>query len=499
MAYDNELENLRRFGELYGPGGTAARALRKSSRQSRMGGRIGRGGGGAAAVSDSGSYGVEIVLPEGRPRWTGGRCIAMSWIDGEPLLASRCASLPPSELPLVRFGIEATLSQMLDEGYMHADPHGGNLLRSIAPPPSRARGLLNRLLRRPPPPPRLAYLDFGLVSTVPQQVRDGLVCAVAYLLFARDTKAVAGLFSELMLLPEEELQSSTTRRQLEDALEDLAQSVLVPPPDGSQEGELPRLRFEKLITELALIAPRFRLQLPPYFLNNARALATLEGMAKSADESFDVLQAVYPFALRRLLGMRVPTQPASSSSSPTPLLHLSFPFPHTARARQRAPLTSLLLALRPPMPIPHNSRPQGLPAAADDAPRPHTRRRRPAGPIARVTDARRRRAPLRPAAQAAACRRHPYTRRPPSWRGRGQSVRVQPWKEGASWPRLNEGGTNGNCSAERYGDVEHACASFVVPSRVSPCEPMARCGRGRERARRAQNFPDIRGRESIKR
>ena len=64
---------------------------------------------------------------------------------------------------------------------------------------------------------------------------------------------------------------------------------------------LPKLEFGALLAEVALFAPRFALTLPPYFFNNARALATLEGMARSADPSFDVLQAVYPFALRRLL------------------------------------------------------------------------------------------------------------------------------------------------------------------------------------------------------
>ena len=54
-----------------------------------------------------------------------------------------------------------------------------------------------------PPPPRLAYLDFGLVSRVPLQVREALVCAVALLVFARDVRAVADLFGELMLLPDE--------------------------------------------------------------------------------------------------------------------------------------------------------------------------------------------------------------------------------------------------------------------------------------------------------
>ena len=128
MSYSNELNNLETFGRLYGPGGTAARALRRRSRESRR--RSGGGGGSAAGGGE-----VELLVPNGLPRWSSGRCLAMSWVDGEPLLARRCATLPQSELPIVRFGIEATLSQMLDKGYMHADPHGGNLVRLARPPP----------------------------------------------------------------------------------------------------------------------------------------------------------------------------------------------------------------------------------------------------------------------------------------------------------------------------------------------------------------------------
>ena len=47
--------------------------------------------------------------------------------------------------------------------------------------------------------------------------------------------------------------------------------------------------------------PRFRFTLPPYFVNNARALGTLEGMARTADPTFNILAVVYPFALTRLL------------------------------------------------------------------------------------------------------------------------------------------------------------------------------------------------------
>ena len=36
-------------------------------------------------------------------------------------------------------------------------------------------------------------------------------------------------------------------------------------------------------------------------MNNARALGTLEGMARGVDPNFSVLRSVYPFALRRML------------------------------------------------------------------------------------------------------------------------------------------------------------------------------------------------------
>ena len=61
------------------------------------------------------------------------------------------------------------------------------------------------------------------------------------------------------------------------------------------------VRFDTLLSALASLAPRFQFQLPPYFLNNARALGTLEGMAKSADPSFNVLSVVYPFACQRCI------------------------------------------------------------------------------------------------------------------------------------------------------------------------------------------------------
>ena len=84
-----------------------------------------------------------------------GQVIAMSWVDGSPLvppdrragggaddlpaaLAARLAgrvALSPAraeEVRLVRWGVACTLSQLLVTGVMHADTHGGNLLKASA-------------------------------------------------------------------------------------------------------------------------------------------------------------------------------------------------------------------------------------------------------------------------------------------------------------------------------------------------------------------------------
>ena len=143
--YENELRNLSDFNALYGEGGSLAPSLRRGS---------GRG---------------EILMPQPRPELCSKRVLTMSWVEGDPVLGRGRATLPQSELPLVTFGIQATLSQLLESGVMHADPHAGNLLRAPPRRRSRLRAMCASVgsalgARAAPPPPRLAYLDFGRAS-----------------------------------------------------------------------------------------------------------------------------------------------------------------------------------------------------------------------------------------------------------------------------------------------------------------------------------------------
>ena len=234
---------------------------------------------------------VRVVVPELIPELCSSRVLVMEWIEGTKLtdiceVGEDRDNAVAENLELVRKAIECTLSQLLDTGILHADPHTGNLLK----------------VRTPEGTTELGYLDFGLVSTVPQKVRDGIVCAVVQLVFARNIEAVADLCGDLELLPKETLEDPEERKKLVDALRKAFDKILLWPKDEKgRSTAVPKVRFEKLLASLASLVATFEFTVPPYFLNNARALATLEGIALKLDPDFNILRVIYPYSLNRLM------------------------------------------------------------------------------------------------------------------------------------------------------------------------------------------------------
>ena len=340
LDYINEANNLKKFAALYAEDGTASETLPSPG----------------------------ILVPELLPTLCSDRVLTMTWLDGEKLIR-KDATVSASDLPLVQLGIQCTLSQILETGVLHADPHGGNLLKG--------------------PGGKLAYLDFGLVASVPISVREALVCSVVHLV-ERNYSALAREFDSLMLMPADAL--AVDLKAFELALAEVAEQVLdfsprhneqmqnfaqqkkdqnsidfaiavgriVPieilPEDllvriskgirgfiknpvlsvlitflsllekstasksstssggsysqSSNEEEdededvatpIPRVKFDEIISALFAVATRFSFTVPPYFLNNVRAIGSLEGMALTADPNFSLLEVVYPYVLRKVL------------------------------------------------------------------------------------------------------------------------------------------------------------------------------------------------------
>lgn len=68
--------------------------------------------------------------------------LTSAWVVGEKLSESDAADL----LPMITAAMNCYLVQLLESGFLHADPHPGNLLRT--------------------PDGRLCVLDFGLMTQV---------------------------------------------------------------------------------------------------------------------------------------------------------------------------------------------------------------------------------------------------------------------------------------------------------------------------------------------
>ena len=77
--------------------------------------------------------------------------MCVEWVDGEKLSQSNADDVGA----LVNLGVITYLTQLLEFGFFHADPHPGNMLRS--------------------PDGRLCILDFGLMTEVTEGQQFGMV------------------------------------------------------------------------------------------------------------------------------------------------------------------------------------------------------------------------------------------------------------------------------------------------------------------------------------
>lgn len=239
---------------------------------------------------------VKVVVPEVIQELSSNRVIVMEWMEGTQLteVCNDCEEQQQQRkenLELIVQAIEMTVSQFIDHGLLHGDPHLGNVKKVRNPTTGK---------------PELGYLDFGLVSYVPQRFRDGIVIAVVQLVFARNLEAIADLCVDLGLLPEETLRDAGERQRFLKALKSALSDVLIWPKDTKgMSTAVPIIRFESLLPVFSDLIRSFEFTVPPYFLNNIRALATLEGMALKLDPDFKILRVIYPYSINRL--MRNPT------------------------------------------------------------------------------------------------------------------------------------------------------------------------------------------------
>ncbi len=210
----------------------------------------------------------EIYVPKIYWEYTGRRVLTMEWINGMKLTKIKeIEAQGINATRLVEIGVQCSLQQLLEHGFFHADPHPGNLL-------AMEDG-------------KLAYLDFGMMSTILPYQRYGLIDAIVHLV-NRDFDALAYDYVKLdFLTPETDL------KPIIPALANVFNNAL-----GASVAEL---NFKKITDEMSAMMYEFPFRVPAYYALIIRSMVTLEGIAINIDPNFKVLSKAYPYVAKRLL------------------------------------------------------------------------------------------------------------------------------------------------------------------------------------------------------
>lgn len=205
-----------------------------------------------------------VVIPGNFPDYTSRKVHVAEWIDGEKLSASKADDVGA----LVNLGVITYLTQLLECGFFHADPHPGNMMRTDDG--------------------KLAILDFGLMTEVTENQRYGMIEAIAHLL-NRDYTEIGQDFINLGFIPE-----GTDTRPIVPALTTVFDVALA-------GGGAKSINFQELAADLAQITFDYPFTIPPYFALVIRAISVLEGIALVGNPNFAIIDEAYPYIAKRLM------------------------------------------------------------------------------------------------------------------------------------------------------------------------------------------------------
>ena len=218
-----------------------------------------------------------VRAPRWAPEYSGpagvARVLAMEWVHGR-----RLSQLPPDlQRRFVDMAVEASVAQLIRTGFVHADPHAGNLL------------LGDDVM--------LVFLDFGLMCTVEAHIMEAFASGVCHLL-AGDWRALAVDFQDCGLVPPLfEARNPDTGKYEVCSVDFFAEGIR-----DAISGEADGLtRFGALATGLGGASGTFRFLCPPFIILLCRTFLTLEGMANVVDPDFSIYSSALPYAVRRAL------------------------------------------------------------------------------------------------------------------------------------------------------------------------------------------------------
>lgn len=268
----------------------------------------------AAMAARSDLEGVVSAAPVFRQASTR-RVLTTGWIDGVRLQDSKA----DDTAQLCAVALTSYLAMLLDLGYLHADPHPGNLLRTNDG--------------------KLCILDWGLVTPVSKDLSTAILRFIAHLV-SKDFEAVPGDLDAMGFIPtgkREAMEDSGVARALgllfsalargggaqgfrdelglpdDDRIKEIRKELKgVKDPKKRRDAFLEAAgtdsKVAQLTKDLEGVQEKYGniFQIPAYFGYILRAFSVLEGIGLSCDKNYSIANECYPYVARRLLTDKSP-------------------------------------------------------------------------------------------------------------------------------------------------------------------------------------------------
>ena len=197
-------------------------------------------------------------------KYTSRRLLVLEYIEGWKLSElAEPESLGIDAFGLAKHGAEAFMKQVLEDGFFHGDLHPANLLIT--------------------PDGKIAYLDFGIVGTVPEQDKE----AIARMLLGIIRRDVGEIIAEARSIGVE-----ITSDKVEEMRKGLADAI-----DRYSGKKLGEIKIDVIGREFLSLIYRNRIRIPRNYALLAKALITVEGTAKKLYPDINVLEIAQPYVI----------------------------------------------------------------------------------------------------------------------------------------------------------------------------------------------------------
>jgi ubiquinone biosynthesis protein len=212
-----------------------------------------------------------VVFPEIIDELSTERILAMSYVEGTKILASRTRSDPKR---VARLGLQALLKMIFEDGFVHADLHPGNILIT--------------------PEDKIALLDLGLVGELDDPHRRGF--ARFFAAWAqRDGDSMAHIMYDMSANARAAAHGGRVDAD-PDAFERYRAAIIefVGRYWGQRLGDV---QVGKVLFDMLAILRRHRVRVNATFTIVNIAIAVTEGIGKQLDPDLDLMAEAIPYFL----------------------------------------------------------------------------------------------------------------------------------------------------------------------------------------------------------